>query len=302
VRIGFLDTDIRLPRDAAGGAAAAEARGLDTYWLPGGWRDPLTLLAVAGQTARTIELGSSIASIYGVHPTALAEQALTVNSAVDGRFVLGLGTSHPHMVEQRFGGSFATPIRQLRAHLSILMPLLHDGKVEFSGESLSAHTELRIPATPAPAVVVAALSDQTLRVSGRLADGTLTTWVGPRQLGAHTVPTITAAAADAGRPAPRVIASMPVCVSEDADAARAVAAEEYAMYVHRYTAYRATFERQGVGGPAPLVVVGDEQAVADHLQRFADAGATDFCAHLFGTDEQRTRTLATLADLAGRHR
>lgn len=298
MRIGFLDIDVRLPAAATDGAQVAERAGLSTYWIPGGWREPLTLLALAGQRARTIELGTSIVSVYGVHPTALAEQALTVNSAVDGRLVLGLGVSHQHMVEGRFGQSFATPIRQLREHLTILNALLDTGSVDFRGEALSARTELRIGDAPRPQVVVAALSDQSLRVAGRLADGTVTTWVAPEILAAHTVPKISAAAQEAGRPAPRVIASMPVCVTDDEAAARQVAAEQYGVYVTRYTAYKANFERHGVDGPAPLVVAGDEAAVAAHLQRYADAGATDFCAHLFGTAEQQRRSREVLGDLA----
>lgn len=296
MHIGFLDIDTRLPAEARAGVERAGHAGFHTYWIPGGWRDPLTLLALAGQSAPSIELGSSIASIYGTHPTALAEQALTVNSAVNGRLVLGLGMSHRHMVEQRFGGHFDTPIRQLRDYLTILTSLLDTGEVEYSGEALSAHTSLRIEGAPRPQVIVAALSDQSLRVTGRLADGTITTWVGPETLAAHTIPTISAAAA--GRPAPRIIASMPVLVTNDEDAGRQLAADQYEVYVSRYTAYAASFERQGVDGPAPLVVVGDDEAVAAHLQRFAAAGATDFCAHLFGDADQRRRTFNVLGQLA----
>ena len=59
-----------------------------------------------------------------------------------------------------------------------------------------------------------------LKVTGRLADGTLTWCAGPATLPDHTVPTINAAAEAAGRPAPRVIAALPVCVTDDVAAAR----------------------------------------------------------------------------------
>jgi 5,10-methylenetetrahydromethanopterin reductase len=292
MRSVVVDAESRLPAEATSAVAAAEQLGFDTFWTAGGWRDPLTLLALAGQSSPRIELGSSIVSVYGTHPTAAAEQALTVNAAVGGRLVLGLGVSHRHMVEGRFGMSFATPIRQLREYLTILGQAFTTGQLDFDGEALSAHTELRIVGAAAPVVLVSALSEQSLRVAGRLADGTLTTWIAPKALAAHTIPTLTAAATEAGRPAPRVVASVPVCVTADADGARERATREFDVYRTRYTAYQATFERQGVRGPADVMIAGDEQAVADGLAAFAEAGATDFSANIFGTPEEKARTAA----------
>jgi 5,10-methylenetetrahydromethanopterin reductase len=298
MRIGIVDLDTRTPADAGRRAQEFEQLGADTYWLPGGWRDPLTNLAVAGQTARRIELGSAVACVYGTHPTAAAEHALTVNSAVDGRFVFGLGTSHQFMVEQRFGGTYDKPIRQLREYLTILNSLFDTGAVDYTGESLAAHTELRIKGVARPVVLIAALSDQSLRVSGRLSDGILATWTAPPTLESYTIPMVSRAASEAGRPAPRIVASMPICVTHDADAARALAGEEYALYSTRYSAYRKIFDRQGVSGVAPLVIAGDEAAVTAELRRYAEAGVTDYSANVFGTDEQRVHTMTLLGELA----
>jgi 5,10-methylenetetrahydromethanopterin reductase len=295
MRIGVTDAESRLPAEATPAVVAAERLGFTTFWMAGGWRDPLTLLALAGQTATKIELGSSILSVYGTHPTVAAEQALTVNAAVGGRLVMGIGVSHRHMVEGRFGMSFATPIRQLREYLTILGQAFTTGQLDFTGESLSAHTELRIVGAAAPVVLVSALSDQSLRVAGRLADGTLTTWIAPKALAEHTIPTLTGAATEAGRPAPRVVASVPVCLTDDPDGARERATREFDVYRTRYTAYAATFERQGVSGPADVMIAGDEQAVAAGLDQFADAGATDFSANIFGTPEEKARTAAFIA-------
>jgi F420-dependent oxidoreductase-like protein len=290
MRVGMVDAASRLPAEAAAAASGAEALGCATYWLAGGWREPSTLLALAGQQARRIELGSAIASVYGTHPTVAAEQALTVNAAVDGRFVFGVGVSHRHMVEGRFGMSFDKPIRQLREYLTILNSLLDAGAVDVTGELLSAHTELRITGAPRPPVLVSALSDQSLRVAGRLADGSLTTWITPAMLETHTIPPLAAAAEEAGRPAPRVVASVPVCVTHRADEARARATSDFDVYRTRYTAYQAVFERQGVRGPADVMLVGEEDAVIAALARYRDAGATDFSANVTGTPEEQERT------------
>ncbi len=298
MNIGIVDTESRLPAEATATALAVEQLGVRTYWIAGGWRDPLTLLALAGQHARRVELGTSIVSIYGVHPTTLAEHALTTSASVDGRLVLGLGVSHRHMVEGRFGESFDRPIGRLRESLIVLRSLFETGAVDFDGKLVSAHTELRITGAPAPRILVAALSDQSLRVTGGLADGTLTTFIGPDALEKHTVPTITAAAEEAGRPRPEVVAGMPICLTSDTEGARRVAAELYSLYTTRYTAYRATFERQGVTGPGDLAVIGDEDNAAQQLQRFAEAGATAFSANPFGTPDEIARTRAFLAAFA----
>lgn len=298
MRISIVDQHSRTPREAESAATSAEKNGLSTYWLAGGWRDPLTLLALAGQQATSIGLGSSIVSIYGSHPTVIAEQALTVNAAVQGRLTLGLGVSHKHMVETRFGASFDKPVRQLREFLTILDALLTTGAVDYSGEVLSAATELRIVGAPRPAVVIGAMGEQSLRVAGSLADGIVATFVGPALLESHTFPLLSAAAAEAGRPAPRLIAGMPICVTTDVGSAGQRAAEEFEVYRSRYTAYRANFERQGVRGPAELMVLGDEEAAARELGRYRDAGVTEFVANPFGTAEERRRTAAFLRDFA----
>jgi F420-dependent oxidoreductase-like protein len=297
MRIGVVDLETRVPQQAGRQARSFEQQGFDTYWLPGGWRDPLTNIAVAGQSATPVEMGSAVACVYGTHPVPAAEQALTVNAAIDGRLVFGIGTSHPHMVEGRFGARYDKPIRQLREYLTILGSLFATGAVDYEGELLAAHTELRITGITAPPVLVGAQSDQSLRVAARLSDGVIATWTGPATLSDFTVPTVLAAAAEAGRPVPRIVASMPVCVTHDADAARRLAAEEFGVYVTRDTAYKAVFERQGVPGPAPLVVVGDEHAVAAELGRYSDAGVTDFSAIPLGDPEQRQRTFAVLGEL-----
>jgi alkanesulfonate monooxygenase SsuD/methylene tetrahydromethanopterin reductase-like flavin-dependent oxidoreductase (luciferase family) len=123
-------------------------------------------------------------------------------------------------------------------------------------------------------VYVAAMGPQALKVTGELADGTLPYLAGPRTIGDFIVPTITKAAADAGRPQPRVIAIVPVVIDDDADAARALAAEELAFYA-TVPSYQAVIEREGVGGVAELAVVGTADAVSRQLIAYRDAGATD---------------------------
>jgi F420-dependent oxidoreductase-like protein len=255
--------------------------------------DALTVLAIVAQRVPTIELGTAIVPTWPRHPMVMAAQALTAQQAMDGRLALGIGLSHEVMLAQ-LGISMEKPIRHLREYLSILMPLLHDGRVDFAGESLSCRSELfKQPESPPP-VLVAALGPQALRVTGRLADGTTLAWVGPRTVREHVAPTISAAAAEAGRPAPRIVATLPICVTGDIAATRARARKAFSTYA-ALPSYREMCRREGVEQPADLVIVGGEAEVEDRLGELAAAGVTDFSAGEFGRgDEERERTRALL--------
>jgi alkanesulfonate monooxygenase SsuD/methylene tetrahydromethanopterin reductase-like flavin-dependent oxidoreductase (luciferase family) len=113
----------------------------------------------------------------------------------------------------------------------------------------------------------------------------------------HIVPSITKAAADAGRPPPRVVCGLPICVTADADKAREHAAKVFTIYGH-LPSYRAMLDKEGADGPADVAVVGDEAAVTTQLKAIADAGATDFVAAPFGSAEDRQRTIDLVASLA----
>jgi F420-dependent oxidoreductase-like protein len=280
----------------------AEARdnGFSSYWLPQIFGiDALTALAVAGHEVDGIELGTSVIPTYPRHPLMLAAQALTVQSAIGDRLALGIGLSHQVVIEQMFGYSFDKPVRHMKEYLTVLQGVFSDRNVAFKGESLSAMAPSTVsPDVPAPRVLVAALGTQMLRLTGRLADGTITWMTGPATLSEHTVPTLKSAAAEAGRPeAFRVVAGFPICVTDDVDAARERAAQVFAIY-GQLPSYRAMLDREGLAGPAEIALVGDEKTVGEGIARLADAGVTDFLAAEFGADDtERIRTRELLRTL-----
>lgn len=149
----------------------------------------------------------------------------------------------------------------------------------------------------APPVIVAALGRQMLRLAGRLADGTALWMVGPRTIESHIVPTITPAAADAGRPGPRIAAGLPVSVAADVDAARERAAKTFGFY-NDLPSYRAMLDKEGAAGPADVAIVGDEETVARALRELSDVGVTDLTLPVFGSAEERERTMDLLGELA----
>ena len=259
--------------------------------------DALTLLATAGQQVPDVELVTAVVPTYPRHPFMLAAQALTVQAITDGRLTLGIGLSHKPVVEGVWGLSFDQPLRHMEEYLAVLMPLLHGEGVAFEGETIKVGTGPLNIVAPVPDVIVAALGPQMLELTGRVADGTATWMTGFRTIDDLTVPTITGAAEAAGRPAPRVMVSLPVCVTDDADAARAQADETFSIYGY-LPSYRAMLDREGAAGPGDVAVVSDEQSVTEQIARFAEAGATDFLAAAFGDHATRDRTAALVADLA----
>jgi len=280
--------------DQVEAARAAEADGFDSFWLPQIFNgDAITALSIIGREVPRIELGTAVVPTYPRHPAMLAAQALTAQAASGGRFTLGIGLSHQPVIESMFGMSFDKPVRHMREYLSILVPLIRDGKVSASGETLSANATLSVPgSTPAP-VLIAALGPQMLKLAATLADGTVTWMTGPSTLAEHTVPTIQAAASEADNGDPRVVAALPVAVTDDPDGSRARAAKLFEIY-GMLPSYRAMLDREGAAGPADLVIVGSEDEVTTEIGRVRDAGVTDFVAVEFASDpdeQSRTREL-----------
>jgi 5,10-methylenetetrahydromethanopterin reductase len=260
--------------------------------------DALTALAVAGSQVPGIELGTAVVPTYPRHPAALAQQALAVAAATDGRLTLGVGTSHEVVIRDMFGYDFSRPVEHTRECLSILRPLLHGEPAKVQGNQLSADITLATPGpTPVP-LLLAALGPRMLRLAAEYADGTVLWMTGPATVRSHIVPTITAAAEAVGRPSPRVVCILPICVTSDPDAARAAAAKVFAVY-GQLPSYRAMLDREGAAGPADVALVGDEAAVEAQLADLADAGVTDFVAGGFGRGEDAVRTRRLLTSLLG---
>ena len=278
--------------------ADAEARGFDSVWMTNAFAfDAMTALSGAGRDTQRIELGTAVVPTYPRHPVVMAQQALTAQSALGGRFTLGIGLSHESMISGAMGMSFERPARHMREYLGVLLPLLHGDGASVSGDVYRVQTRLAISNVEPVPVVVAALGPKMLELAGTLTAGTITSWVGTRTLETHIVPKITKAAEDAGRPAPRVVVGLPISLVSDADSAR----DAFAPGVTGYGAlpsYRAMFDIEGVDRPADVALFGDETALEKALGQLADAGATDFQAQVVSAEPgSATRTLEFLATL-----
>jgi F420-dependent oxidoreductase-like protein len=279
-------------------ARTAERDGFAAYWVSQIFsHEALTLLALIGREVPRIELGTAVLPTYPRHPMLLAQQALTVQSASGGRLALGIGLSHQIVIESMMGMSFDKPVRHLREYLSVLGPLSRGEAVSFDGEVYRTHAALAVPGGSPFPILVAALGPQMLKVTGALADGTVTWCTGPETLRNHTVPGMNAAAEAAGRPAPRIVSALPVCVTDDLDAAHQRAEKVFAIY-GQLPSYRAMLDREGVEGPADIAIAGSQAEVTDRISALAAIGVTDFVAVEFpGNPDEAARTRDTLKAL-----
>jgi F420-dependent oxidoreductase-like protein len=261
--------------------------------------DGMTACAVAGREVSDITLGTFVVPTYSRHPLYMAQQAMTTQAACGGRFVLGIGLSHQIVIEGMLGLSFEKPARHMREYLEVLMPILNEGTVEHKGEVFNVNNTFgpleRMGTTP-PKVIVAALGEIMLKLAGRMTDGTATWMTGASTLEGHIIPTISKAAADAGRAAPMIVAGVPVCLTADVDGTRDLINSTLQIY-GTLPSYRAMLDKEGAAGPADVAIVGDEATVRAGIQRYADIGVTDFQAAIAGTPEDSARTLELVKSL-----
>src|SRR4051812_6877136 len=278
-------------------ARDAEARGFATGWVPHiPWSlDALTALALAATVTDRIELGTAVVPTFPRHPMSMAQEALTVQAVSKGRLALGIGPSHPVVIENMYGLSYDKPASHTAEYIEVLQKCFTNNFVEHEGERFKVQAMLEVPGGTPPRVLVAALAPKMLELTGRLADGTITYWADEKAIGEHVVPHITKSAADAGRPSPRVVVGLPIAVVDDVDAARARADKLFSTYLAIPT-YQRILGRGESGNPVDVAIIGTEEQVRDRVRSYADAGATEICASALGLGDDREKSHAATLD------
>src|SRR5215475_3926402 len=289
-------------------AEAAEESGFTSIWVPQvpGDFDGLTAIALMGQATARIELGTAVLPIQTHHPITMAQAALSSQAVCEGRFTLGLGTSHHWIIEDMLGLPYERPAHQMRNYLQVLhAALVGPGSVDVENDEYRVHSPIDVTDWRPNPVLLAALGPVMLRIAGEHASGTILWMADERAVAEHIVPRITKAAAAAGRPAPRVIAGVPVavCPHDEVDEARACANQVLGQ-AEISPNYQRLLARGDATNMGDILTAGDESAVVDRLRAFRDAGATDlavrvlpFGHHREARIESRKRTLTFLASL-----
>jgi F420-dependent oxidoreductase-like protein len=266
----------------------AEHAGIPTAWSTiggAGGADTLTAYAAAlGRTER-ITVGTAIAQTWPKHPIAIAQQALALEQLAPGRLILGIGPAHEPAMVRTYGVRWHRPLQQLREYLTVLRALLDEGRVDFEGDHVTARTEFRNP--PHTPLMASALRPRSFALCGELADGAIS-WMCPRTyLVEQALPALLEGARKAGRPAPPLVAHVPIVVTSDREAARNLARERLGNY-GRTPFYLAMFEQAGFGDAGAgysdallddLVVSGTEGEVAERLRGYLEAGMGQVLAH-----------------------
>jgi F420-dependent oxidoreductase-like protein len=276
----------------------ADEAGLATVWIPQipDEFDALTAATLVGAETSRIEVGTAVLPVQPRHPIALAQQALSVQAVCGGRLTLGLGVSHHWIIGEMLGLPYDRPATTLRAHLDVLdQALAGPGTVDVDNELFQVHNPLDITdITPTP-VLLAALGPVMLRLAGERSDGTILWLADERAISSHIAPRIRRAAAAAGRPAPRIVAGVPVCLCRDSDVDAAVArANRLLSEAEVSPNYQRMMEHGDARDVGDILAAGSEAAIEKRLRAFADAGATDVSVRVVPLGADRDERLASL--------
>lgn len=280
-------------------AAEAERDGFSTYWMAQLiWPDALTAIAAIGSATSTIGFGTAVVTTWPRHPLMLAAQALTTSHVVGGRLTLGIGLAHRSVVQGMFRVPFETPAKHMTEYLDVLLPAMETRAVDATGDIWSAHIHGfgTPPEVSAPSVMLAAMGPRMLELAGGRTDGTILWLSGPRTVETRIRPALDAAAEAAGREGPQVVASVPVCVTDNRDKVHETVAAVLASY-NDLPSYRSVMDTEGIDGPADVSLIGTESEVRAGLESFASAGTDEFSALEFTTNDiEAAATRSVLKD------
>src|SRR4051812_3046250 len=287
----------------------AEEAGLAGVWIPQipDEFDALTACALVGIETSRIEIGTAVVPVQPRHPIALAQQVLSTQAACGGRLSLGLGVSHHWIIDEMLGLPYEKPVGTMRAYLDVLEQAFRGpGVVDVENDVFRVHNPLDITdVTPTP-ILLAALGPRMLELCGERTDGTILWMADERAIGSHVVPNLTRAAEAAGRPAPRVVAGIPVCLCGDDEIDTAVTRTNRILSEAEVSPnYQKLLDHGDAREVGDILAAGSESTIEKRLQSFADAGVTDISVRVVpigdGRDEliaSSKRTRAFLASLA----
>lgn len=276
-------------------AQAAEADGFTALWYASTVAgDPLVSMALAGRATTSIELGTAVLQTYLCHPLLQANRVAAAANAM-GRpgLTLGLGPSHAPLVSGMLGLSYDHPGRNTEEYLRIISALLRGEEVDFTGQDWTTRSPAGMVASDNPVpLLLSALSPRMLRTAGRFADGVVLWMASAAVIESRIVPALREAASEWGKPAPRIVAGLPVAVHDDVDEARAATAAMSTMYAGM-TNYQRVIQAGGGTNPADVAIIGVEESVRKQLQELLDAGATDIWAQPIGVGDDRSQRSAS---------
>jgi F420-dependent oxidoreductase-like protein len=309
----------------------AERLGFDSVWVAEAWgTDAVSVLGLLAGRTEKIKLGSAIMQIPGRTPANAAMTAATLDLLSDGRFLLGLGTSGPQVVEGWHGQPWGKPLGKTREYVEIVRAALRRERVEHEGEhyripwdgpgATGLGKPLKLMLRPLRAeipIYLAALGPKNVALAAEIADGWLPIFVDPGRFEDVFGPSLAAAP-----PGFEIAATVSVAVGDDVAALRDALRPHVALYVggmgakgrnfynslvRRYgweeeagriqELYLAGKQREAIAAvPDELVdavsLVGPKERIAERLEAWRETPVTTLVA---GTlQPEALRTLAEL--------
>src|SRR5881397_3319317 len=248
-RIGVAFSGGLAPADIVECVTLAEALGYESAWVAEGHGgDQFAILGACALATQRIRLGTSISSVFVRSAPTIGMAAATVDQLANGRFILGLGSSHRVQVEPEHGIAFVQPTARLRDTIAIVRALVRDGVVSHRGETVTIERfDLWFPPRkPDIPIYVAALFPRMLEIAGELAQGALLTWPTPRTI-ARAVEHVAIGARRAGREAGTVdVASLiPCAVADSVAAAREAMRPAVGLYAGFFPRYNRLLAEAG---------------------------------------------------------
>jgi F420-dependent oxidoreductase-like protein len=276
----------------------AEEAGLATIWVPQipDEFDALTAATLVGAETSRVEIGTAVVPVQPRHPIALAQQALSVQAVCGGRLSLGLGVSHHWVIDEMLGLPYEHLAPTMRAHLDVLdQALAGPGSVDVENDVFRVHNPLDITdVTPTP-VLIAALGPVMLRLAGERTDGTILWLADERAIATHVAPRITQAAEAAGRPAPRIVAGIPVCLCRDDEVDAAVERTNRILSEAEVSPnYQRLLDHGDARNVGDILAAGNEATIEKRLRAFADAGVSDVSVRVVPLGNGRDELLASM--------
>ena len=168
------------------------------------------------------------------------------------------------------------------------------GPVDVENDTFTVHNPTALGAEAPMPVLVAALGPVMLQIAGAHADGTVLWMADEKAIGEHIAPKITKSAAEAGRPAPRIVAGIPVCLcaNSEIDSAKE-RANRILAEAETSPNYQRLLDRGEARNVGDLCAAGDEEAILARFKQFADAGVTDLSVRLLPIGDTRDELIAS---------
>jgi alkanesulfonate monooxygenase SsuD/methylene tetrahydromethanopterin reductase-like flavin-dependent oxidoreductase (luciferase family) len=273
-------------------ATMADRAGFDGFYLPETWAyDTTVLLAEAAVKTSRIRLGTGIIGVWNRSAATIAMAAATLASLSSGRFVLGLGASTPQLAEGLHDVPFGAPLGRMRRTIGQVRALLRGDRIPLAVTTAARPLKLNVPLPAAVPIHVAAIGDDSIRLTGELADG----WI-PFMYPLRHVPEglarLREGAARGGHPErlPELCPSVPAVVSADAAKAREGAAWFVSYYVVSMgNFYRDSLTRQGFNKEVQAVLAANTPKFAGVVPPDAEALLEQLI--VFGTPAEARRRL-----------